>query len=368
MTNFSSWCRAFVLLGLLGMSLPGAIAAELIKLTDKQVHALGIATQPLQSAQVAQASGLPAQVVIPNQQLRLITAPVAGMVVSVAVAAHEPVKSGQLLARVQSAGLMEMQREYLHAGTEADLARDALKRDEGLFKEGIIAESRLLATRGRHAQAMTSLNERRQALRLYGMSEGTIQALHNGKGMSSTLDIVAPISGVVLEQMATMGSRVEAAAPLFKVAQLDPLWLEIQAPMALAENVKPGTPVTAGAASGKVVSVGRQVNAANQTVTIRAQITQGAASLHAGQFIEARVQAAIAGASHWIVPAAALMRQQGKVYLFVQVAGGFRLVEAKVLGESGASATISGAFKGSEQIAVTGIAAIKAVVAGAGGE
>ena len=38
-----------------------------------------------------------------------------------------------------------------------------------------------------------------------------------GRGLGTGIDLVAPIDGVVLEQMAVPGQRLEAAAPVMKL-------------------------------------------------------------------------------------------------------------------------------------------------------
>lgn len=363
-----AYARAALAAAGLGIAL-GAIAAEapnLIRIDSKQMQSIGVETIPLAGAGEGARSSLPAQVVIPNAQIRVVAAPLAGLVQSMAVAPNDVVKLGQLLARLQSPMLVEAQREFLQAATQAQLAQTAYKRDEQLFKEGIIAEGRYQATKANYTLASAALSERRQTLRLYGVSEGAINALHSGKGMSGTLDIVAPISGTVLEQMASTGQRAEASAPLYKVAQLTPLWLEMQATAAAAAGIAPGAVVTVQGASGKVLSVGRHLNPGSQTVMIRAEITQGTENLRAGQYVEAQVAGSTGGGKQWQIPAAALVRYQGKVYVFAQVKDGFVATAVQLLAEAPTAATITGALRGDERIAVKGIAALKAIWTGVG--
>lgn len=361
------FARAALAAAILGFA-PGSFAAEsaIIRIDTKQMQAIGIETAPLTGAGQGSQYSLPAQVVIPNAQLRIVSAPLPGLVQTMAVAPNDAVKRGQLLARLESPMLIEAQREFLQAATQAQLAQTSLKRDEELYKEGIIAEGRYQTARTQHIQAAAALSERRQALRLYGMSDTAINSLQSGRSMSSTLDIVAPISGVVLEQLSAAGQRTEAVAPLYKLAQLDPLWLEIRATPAAAAGIAAGAAVSVNGAKGKVISLGRQLDPATQTVMIRAEISQGAESLRAGQYVEAQVSAKNVEARQWQVPASALARHQGGTYVFVAGKDGFIASEVRVLGEAAATATIAGALQGNERIAIKGIAALKAIWAGGG--
>lgn len=346
-------------------------ASDEIKLSPAQAKAMGVITAPLAASAMAAGKGLPARVVIPNHQLHIVAAPLAGMVETLSVGPNQAVKKGQVLARLQSPGLVEIQRGFLQAATQARLARDSLSRDEKLFQEGIVAESRYLAAKGRQAEAVAALSERRQALGLAGLSGAALQRLEKSQVMSGAIEIVAPISGVALELMAVPGQRVEAASPLVKLAQIVPLWLEIQAPLAQIASLKAGSAVSVPAyqASGKVVQIGRGVEENSQTVTVRAEIRQGAENLRPGQFVEA-ILAVDGTDKHWHMPNSALVRLRDQSYVFVQTATGFLVRPVKLGGETAESSVVSAEFKGDEHIAVRGTASLKAMWQGlaAGGE
>ena len=142
----------------LGLGLFGALcalplsAADELKFSPPQIKALGIETAPLAAQDGGDIAGLPAQVAVPNNQLHVISAPLPGMLEYLAVAANQPVKRGQLLARLQSPLLADAQRGLLQAAAQLQLSHDSLARDEKLLQEGIIAESRYLAGKSRHAE------------------------------------------------------------------------------------------------------------------------------------------------------------------------------------------------------------------------
>lgn len=357
-------------LALSGLTCAGAtFAADDIQMSAKQSQALGIETAPLAAPSAGAGNGLPAQVTIPPAQMRVVSTPLAGLLESVAVAVSEPVKKGQVLARLQSPGLVEQQRELLQASTQAQLARDTLSRDEKLFKEGIIAESRYLAAKGNATTAGATLAERRQALRLAGMSDAAMQKLLATHAIGSTIELVSPLDGVVLEVAATVGQRAEAAAPLFKIARLTPLWLEIQVPIAQAGALRPGATVEVPAygAAGRVLSIGRSVSEGSQTVMVRAEIREGAQNLRPGQFVEANVATAASDGKQWSIPNAALVRHQNQTYVFVQTPTGYRVQPVKLLGQSASGSIVNGGLKGDERIVIRGASALKGSWQGVGG-
>lgn len=362
-------CARLSLFAVLALAGGVCAAADIVRLTPEQSKALGIETAALVARQAGEIQGLPAEVTVPNRQLHVVAAPLGGLVEHVAVAANAAVKKGELLARLQSPQLAEIQRGLLQAATQLQLARGNLERDDLLLKEGIIAASRQRTAKSQYAEAAAAYAERRQVLRLAGLSDAAIDKLQAGRGMGGGVEIVAPAAGVVLEQMAMPGQRVEAAAPLFKIGQLDPLWLEVQLPVARLNEVAQGAAVRVPAygASGRVISIGRSVGA-NQTVAVRAEIVTGADRLRPGQYVEASVAAAAATARQFSVPNAALVRVEGTPLLFVQTAQGFRAQKVTLVREGAEESLVGGEIKGDERVAVRGVAALKAALSGIGGE
>lgn len=345
--------------------------AQEVTVTAAQVKALGITvTRPEPQAR-GEVVGLAAEVMVPNSQLHVISTPLAGLVESVLVAVNEPVKRDQVLARLQSSALAEAQRAYLQASTQRELARANLDRDQKLAAEGLIAESRLLSTKAGHVEATALLAERRHALKLAGMSDAAIAGMLSGSAISSAVTLRAPVDGVVIAQMAQAGQRLEAFTPVYKVAQLDPLWLEVQVPLARAAGIREGAAVRVPSvdAAGRIISVGRSVTPESQTVMLRALITDRATRLRPGQYVEAAV-AVVAGDAavpQWRVPNASLLRHQGKVMVLARTAKGFRAVPVTTVNEGATTSVVTGALDGVNEIAAGGISALKGRLLGIGG-
>jgi len=281
----------------------------------------------------------------------------------------DSVKKGQLLATLQSPALAEAQRGLVQASTQSQLAKENLARDEQLWKEGIIAESRLRATQSQSREANAVLAERKQMLKLSGMSDSAIALLQSGGNLNSLLSITSPIAGVILEKTAIAGQRLEAAMPMYKVAKLDPLALEIQASLANIQGLKIGATVTVPdqGASGKLTAIGRSLSGGNQTIMLRAMIFKGTELLRPGQFVEVNIETSTSSDSKWSVPNAALARVENKTLLFVETAKGYRAVTVTVLQEGAQSALVAGKLVGDEKIAVKGASALKAQMMGIGG-
>lgn len=339
-----------------------AAAADSLALQAGQIRALGIETAAGNGAAGA-AGRLPARVLVPNAQIRIVAAPVAGMVAQLAVAPGMSVRRGQAVAQLASPQALELQRDALQAGSQSALLQQNLKRDEALFAEGLIAESRLQATRAAAAQAGAQAEQSRQSLALTGAAPGK---------MGGPLTLTAPIDGVVLEQGAQLGQRVEASTPLYTIARLAPLWLEIQAPLELAATLREGQAlrIAGSEIAGKLIAVGRAVDAASQTVLLRAEVAKGADSLRPGQVCE--VEIAAGNGTLRRLPAAALARIDGKPVVFVQTVGDaqgaqFAIKPVRLVSQGGDGVTVDG-LAANEPVVVKGVSGLKAMASGIGGE
>jgi len=345
------------------------IQAASIKLTPTQIKSLGVATAPLTRHGGSLSPGMPAMVVIPDGQTCVLAAPLAGLVLATLAAEGEPVKRGQVLARLSSPDLIGLQGGLAQAASALGLAQDSARRDEGLLREGIIAESRARASAAALAQAKAALNAQRAMLRAQGLNDAAIARAERGEGFASEIALTAPISGVVLARQVTLGSRVEAATALYTLASLNPLWIEIDAPADVASRVKVGM---------KVELPGRQIQGfvlrvlpgagAAQTVRIRARLDNANASpdanLRAGQSVSARISG-LGGGQEVRVRVGAVVHEGGKTYLFVRRPDGFEAREVRVLSQSANAVSLAGEFKDGEMVAVAGIAALKSAWLGA---
>lgn len=339
----------------------GLPAADLIPVDSVQREALGIRSGEVQTVTGAWGAPYPAKVRVPNAQLRVVSAPQEGLLATLLVAEGEPVRAGQTLAVIRSPQLVEQQGSFLESLTRLELARADLERDRKLKTDGIIAGRRFLETRARYTQAGTEADRRRQALLLAGMDADSLDELVKGRRLSSTLAVRAPLDGVVLEQMATPGQRLEVATPLYRVGNLNLLWLEVHVPLERLGNTVPGTRVRVDKplVEGQVITIGSMVHGEDQGVLIRAEVSAGAEALRPGQFVEARI-AAGGTARAFRIPRNALLRQEGRIWVLLEVEGGFRPLEVELLNEEQESLVIEAPLQAGAQVAVAGTAALKA--------
>lgn len=335
-------------------------------LNSLSIDRLGVTLQePTVITEIEIASG-PAEVTIPPARQAVVNSTVDGVLSRVLVAEGSFVSAGQALAEVLSADMLELQREYIDAALAADLAHVQLERDRGLYSDGIIAERRVQESNAAERSATATREQLRQQLMLAGMQRSELDRLLETHELSSTLTMRAPFDAYVVEQRAVLGARVDALDPVYHVADLSELWLELHVPQESSDRIEPGMRVVASIADrvieGRVQLVGRVANAASQTILVRASVDNDDLRLRAGQFVTARVLGDSAPiGTVFAVPSSAIVRIDGTPYLFGESGGDIAPVAAEILGEDGVHTYVQGDFQPGFRVATSGVASLKSV-------
>lgn len=348
---------------------PGAaLAADrlaALPVSSAHIKALGITTLPLKIGQESSGTSFPAQVAVMPEAEQAVSAPIAGLVTQLLVQPNQAVKAGTPLLRMVSAELGQLQLQLLQARAQERLARQAADREKKLFEEGIIPERRVQESKAALQVAEAALAQSKAALRLSGLSPAAIaQITVHGKPQDS-ITLTAEKAGVVSEINVKTGQRVDATAVLLHLLQVDRLVLDIQVPAVDAGRWVAGTPVRIQGrpASAKIVSASPVVKSGSQTVLIRAAIDSNSA-LRPGEFVTAELPAASAAGS-WDLPLVAVARHNQQAVVFVRSKQGFEARPVTVLSSAGQRVRVQGSLKAGEEVAVTGVVALKGAWLGA---
>lgn len=340
-----------------------------VQITQENIDKLGIQLGKLEPVKQFPLLNAPAKVVVPPAHEYTISTSQAGFIEKMNAGLGDKVAKGQVLAQINSPDLVTLQRDYLKAVSAMQLATAIYQRDKKLLQEGVISDRRWQETSSEYRSAVSETDEHRQLLEIAGMTPADVAQFTKTHKLSRELNIRSPIAGVVMERMATVGTHIDAMAPLYRIANLDELWLEIAIPQERAASIKIGDKVLVenSDATAKITLLGQSVNPENQTILARAVVQAHAASLRAGQRLNTRVIQAIDKAA-FKVPNTAIAQNEGKAFVFVRTPQGFSVVPVEVIGKQDNDSVVSGELTDSEDIAVKGAAVLKANWLGLGSE
>lgn len=239
---------------------------------------------------------------------------VTGVVARIDVDRGDAVRQGQvLLALEQTVERNSVQVAQARSGLDADvrsaeaqleLARDRHRRMAALQDSGAVAQVAIEQARAEAEVAEQRLEQARGQRRVQAQELAVAQA------QLAQRTLRAPFAGVVVERMAHEGERVEDR-PLLRLAQLDPLRVELVMPAQRWNSVKPGDmlpvlPELPGAARAlaRVTHVDRMLDAASNTFRVRLALANPGHRLPAGARCKLDVPADTPGAAPGVPPAA----------------------------------------------------------------
>tara|TARA_R110001606_G_scaffold399222_2_gene582505 strand:- start:166655 stop:167740 length:1086 start_codon:yes stop_codon:yes gene_type:complete len=346
-----------------------AYANDSLQLNADEIKNIGVEVLELKSTTESLTHKLPAKVTIPNKSQRVISIPQDGVIEIMLVAEGDVVKSGQEIAHLNSPQIVTGQNDYLQSLSRLSQSQQEMNRDKNLFEEGIVAERRYRQSLSTYQQDKSDVAMYKKRLEMAGMSSDAIRILDKTHSLNSRLTLTAPADGVVMKQFATAGQRLTAADPLYRLAELSTLWLEIHVPLDIAKNIKINDRliVCDKSVDGKVIAIGREVHAADQGVLVRAEINHKTEQLTPGEFIEVCFIQQAENAQ-FEVPRSAVFRNDGLSAIFIKTDGGFLYTNVNIVKDNGNNLVISGDLSPHQMVVISGTATLKAAWLGIGGD
>jgi len=309
------------LMTLLLTLIPALVSAVELELTEEQLANAHLTTTTVTVREIQPRLKLTGTLTPDRRKSHRVTQVVDGIVTELKVVEHETVRKGQVLARLRSHSLGQAQADYLEALARFELAQSERVRIEGLWKDGIVSESRWLTVDSEYKSARATLDARRRLLSLTGLSDQQIQALAQNPDRLAEFELTSPINGMVMGVEIESGQLLAAGQTAFRVADLSTLWAEVQIPVANLPQIKLGTEAVVKVQAspgreyhGRLQSLGGEVERQNQTLSGRIVVDNGDGRLRSGMYAEI-ILSGIASKG-LMVPASAVFRIGDQTYLF----------------------------------------------------
>ncbi|CAN5312752.1 efflux RND transporter periplasmic adaptor subunit [soil metagenome] len=242
------------------------------------------------------------------------------------------VRSGQVLALLESPEVGSLRAEEHEAEALLRIARENYQREQRLEEQGISSRKELLDAEAELRRAEAALRSAEERLRVLGA----------GHGSGGQFAVTAPFAGVVVARDAGRGEVVSPADSLFTVANLDRMWIELDVFERDLARIGRGQAVEVTTAAypgrtfpGRIVYVGDVLDPATRTVRARVEIPNEDRALKPGMFATARIQVGGGGAPTVVLPRDAIQELEGRKVVFVpgDRPGEFRAVPVE-LGET----------------------------------
>ena len=298
-----------------------------------------------------------------------VNALISGRVIDVRARLYDDVQKGQMLLRMISPDLSQAVSDYRKFQADEVLARRQLERSQLLLEHGAAAEKDVQTAEDAAAKAKVDVQNAHDRIQILG---------GDPDHLSQTVDIVAPVSGTIVEQNVTAASGVKSpdnSPNLFTIADLSRVWVLCDVYENNLGQVRVGdaAEVKLNAYpdkkfSGRVGNIANVLDPATRTAKVRLEIDNPGRLLKPGMFAAAvfRTQSARARV---VVPTSALLRLHDRDWVYIPIEGGkrFKLVEVRGGPQlaNGKQEILTGVSAGDK--VVKGALEISAAAAAAGG-
>lgn len=338
-----------------------------VRLTEAQIKLADIVSAPVAIGSIATELRLNGEVTLNQDRVAEIVPRVPGVVQEVRANLGHDVEANQVLAVIQSRELADSVADFLAARERLALAQSRFAREETLYKKKISPEQEYLEVRQTLLEARIAQRTAEQKLRALGMSSEELQALTDRPNETLTrYSLTAPFAGTIIEKHVTQGEQVSGENPLFRIAQLENIWVMASVYPKDIGSIAVGQPalVTVQAYpsqsfSGKVMLVAAVIDQQTRTLPVRIELDNPGRLLKAGMFARATVTVASTEGA-LVIPVSAVQRQKGEAIVFVDKGNGeYERREIAVGAKSSEAVEILSGLQEGERVVTRGAFTLK---------
>ncbi len=239
---------------------------------------------------------------VQTKQNILLFPEMAGTLLRVYVKDGDPVRKGQVLAKIDDGG-MASGLEQLR--TQAALAETTYERQKRLWEQNIGSEIQYL-------QAKTNY-------------EASVNSVNQAEAQLAKSVIVAPFSGIVDDVMQEEGSTVNPATGMavFRLVNLSDMYVDVDVPESYLQGVIPGKrvkiyiPVLGDSIETRVRQTGNFINPANRTFRAEIPVPNRDGNIKPNLTVRVRINDYTNPDALLIPPSAISENSEGQQYVYI---------------------------------------------------
>lgn len=292
---------------------------NIVSLTEAQMQSVGIELGKVEQKELTATIKANGNLSVPNNSKGNATSLYGGVIKTLRVQIGSYVRKGQVIATIENPQFIQLQEDYLTTLDRIRFAQQEERRQRELYAgnagalknlQNATAELRTLSTRRASLQ---------QQIRLMGIN---VNAVSNGN-LRSQLVVTSPLSGVVSDVFAKIGSYVDVSSPIAEIVDNSSLHLDLQVFEKDLPQLKVGqiihftlTNNPAIEYDARVFSIGSSFENDSKTIAIHCKVTGNKEGLIDGMNITGIVS--LSDVTAPAVPNGALVSANGKDYIFVK--------------------------------------------------
>ncbi len=292
---------------------------EEVQLTQAQMNTVGITLGHVEKKKLGSAIRANGELRLNPQDKADVTSLVGGIVRKISVVEGQQVRAGQPLAYIENMEIVEMQKNYLVAAKEKEVAQLELQRQRKLSAQGAGVEKTLQQAEANYATIQASYTGLYHQLTQIGISPRQVA---QGK-IVSQVPVRAAISGVLQQISVSTGTYVDATTPLMRIANNSAVYAALNVFERDVTEVQVGQDVDftitnspGTRAKGKVSRVNRSLDPKTKALSVHVKITSPDVSkLIAGMYVTGLIHTGQKEVT--ALPDGAIVSAEGKKFVFL---------------------------------------------------
>jgi len=295
--------------------------ATVVALSRQQYQAAGIAIGKIKNMSLGGTLSVNGLVDVPPQSKVSVSFPYGGFVRKINVLEGDYVKKGSLLAILENPEYVDLQESYLKSKSRLEYARQEYERQQDLYQADVAAGKSYQKAVSDYRSLKASVAAMAQKLRLLGIRPDSLSP----DNIRSTVNILAPETGYITTVNGNQGKYINAQEELMELDNTRNIHIDLTIYEKDLAHVHAGQDVSftlSGDESeihkARITLIGRAVRE-DRSVLVHAIPTNPTKSYVPGTYVRAKIQ--LAPSERPAVPQEALVRSDGKQYLFMVLPG-----------------------------------------------
>lgn len=275
-----------------------------IELGTVELHSLG---------NILKVNGL---ISVAPQNLATVCMPLGGFIKNTTLLPGNVVSKGQTLAVIENQDFVDIQQSYLEAKNKLIFAEADYNRHNDLYKNDVYSEQNVQQVTVEYKNLKAMVKSLEQKLLLIGINPSQLRE----DNISSSVNLVSPITGFLKAVNINMGKYVSPTDVLFEIVNSDKLFLELTLFEKDADKVVAGQKVKffinneTEEHEALITQTGKSVSN-DRTFRVYASVNSSCKNLLPGMYVQALIEQSDNKVS--ALPSDAIVSFDDKDYIFV---------------------------------------------------
>ena len=291
---------------------------NVVELTKKQLDNSKIKVGSLTQSPLSTTIKVNGKITLTPNAMASVSMPLGGYIKNIKVMPGMVIKKGQILAVIEDQSYVQIQHDYLTTKQQLAFASKDYARQKELNASQAVSEKNFQLSESEFAKQRITLKSLEEKLKLIQINPGTLTA----NSISKSVNIYAPISGMITKVDVNIGKYVSATDILFQIMDNQSMYAKLNVFEKDAANLSIGQKIKVFTNSQPDVFYETKIEFVNKSYSDEsaleayAKILNTTKKLIPGNYINALIQ--IDNNNAFILNNDAIVDYEGKKFVFIQ--------------------------------------------------